>query len=297
MTRDQSYHPIFWIIYASPEKINSTLLKMSVDEINGSYYKGHTPLSFAIIKGSVHAVRRLIEKGADINHSHFNDYKPLLLAAVCGYEEIITTLILRPNIQPNITCRRQKNALILAICNNNTACAAALIASKKVNINHQDELGNTALMYAVLTHNQNITAQLAEQREIILKLKNHQSLTALDVATYIDEPTQVYHICRHQNSIPLFRFDQLCWITSQSLGYLIAEGKWYAPKDFLFLTFRPITLALSLYNLIFPSPLFRRAPIVPTKVKDAQSDCPYIHTIDLQPYAEIPRSRPRVGSL
>lgn len=297
MRRNHSYHPIFWTIYISPEKARSKIASMSVAQINHSTYENHTPLSFAILKGKIHVVKLLIQYGADINHCFSVAFAPILLAAACGHTEILSVLLSSEYIQPLVTCHNQRNALMWSIGQGHDDCAKVIIDSNKIPINAQDKFGNTALIYAVQTQNNALIAYIAQKYQTDIQITNQQSLTAMDIATLTGRPEQVYEICRHKKFVPFFRFDQLCWITSHSLGHLIAEGKWYAPKNFCYLVIRPLTVLLSFYAYVFPIPLIKKPTVKPSSIKDAHSDCPFIHTIDLQPPSEIPRVRARGSSL
>jgi ankyrin repeat protein len=55
---------------------------------------GATPLFHAAASGNTEAVRRLIAKGADVNHKHRdNGMTPLMAAAGAGHDEIVDALL------------------------------------------------------------------------------------------------------------------------------------------------------------------------------------------------------------
>jgi ankyrin repeat protein len=97
-------------------------------EINHSLYEGATPLCVAISKGEIDLVKKLIEYGADVNEKS-NGLTPLMIAARYNKVEIIKLLL------ANGASLKQKNeigitALKYAVLSNANEAAAFLKLSE-----------------------------------------------------------------------------------------------------------------------------------------------------------------------
>ena len=80
----------------------SSLIKRMVDlgaDIEKRNSSGHTPLSYACVKGRVYAVKELLACGADINARNLHGYTPILVAVIYDHHHVISILLSDPALQ------------------------------------------------------------------------------------------------------------------------------------------------------------------------------------------------------
>ncbi|CUG93667.1 ankyrin repeat protein, putative [Bodo saltans] len=136
-----------------------------------------TALHIAVEKTRVDVVRVLLEKGASIALSDFNDRTPLHIAALGGSVEI-TRLLLAASPEAGLAKTREKmTPLMLAAMRGHTDLVMLLTANVK-NVNDVDCMGNTALHYAAENDFASTVAVLIEQRADVDK-KNKEHVTPL----------------------------------------------------------------------------------------------------------------------
>lgn len=147
------------------------------------------------ILGDIKKIKYYIDKGIDLNCYQKNSMTLLHYACLDSDEEIID-LVLRNKANINALNRNQKNALIiLALCFNicdyelfvadrqkldeikeKSLICARLLINYSVNINHQDNEGNTALHHATSNGNEKIVRLLiSNQANIFIKNKSGET--------------------------------------------------------------------------------------------------------------------------
>ncbi len=121
-------------------------------DINARDERGRTPILAATHGNQADTVRALIMAGADINlQDHFLD-NPLLYAGAEGLLEIVM-LMNEAGADPTITNRYGGTALIPASEHGYVEVVKELLTRSKVNVNHVNNLGWTALMEAIVLSN------------------------------------------------------------------------------------------------------------------------------------------------
>lgn len=105
-----------------------------------------TPLIWAASKGSLHAVQKLLEKGADKDKTNLHGLTPLMKAAECGHIHVVKELIKNGAGKWHKSEQDQiddlpKNAMILAIMNGHIDLATECFMEDK------DEHGRTLNMF------------------------------------------------------------------------------------------------------------------------------------------------------
>lgn len=155
----------------------------SIDEQNA---KGETPLLIATHNNYIEAAKLLIDAGADINKQDSIRDSAYLYAGAQGKTEILAYML--ENAEPNqsVVNRYGGNALIPAAEKGHLDNVRLLLKDGRVDIDHQNNFGYTALIEAVaLTDGSELYQQIMQE---LLSYKADQSLrdnsgrTALDYA-------------------------------------------------------------------------------------------------------------------
>ena len=113
---------------------------------------GGTPIMFAALGNHPELVKRLIAAGADPNRKGSNGWSALTIAAAKGYADMIRLLV-SVGAQPDVLDVYRWSPLMRAVDNGHTEAVAAILSYDSVNLQQQDEAGNTALHYAVVHGN------------------------------------------------------------------------------------------------------------------------------------------------
>lgn len=138
-------------IQAAESGDTDTVLQWLKDgaDINTRDEQGRTPILAATHGNKVVTVRALIEAGADINLQDDIHDNPFLYAGAEGLLDIVKLLI-DAGADPAITNRYGGTALIPASEHGYVEVVQVLLTRSKVNVNHVNNLGWTALMEAII---------------------------------------------------------------------------------------------------------------------------------------------------
>jgi hypothetical protein len=112
-------------------------------------FQDRTPLMWASQEGHVGVVRWLLDKGAAINERDKTGFTALWLACRDGRPPVVR-LLLERDADPTIASNGDKTPLTAASRYDRLEVVRMLLghASAKININHRDDGGRTALWYA-----------------------------------------------------------------------------------------------------------------------------------------------------
>ncbi|MCD4664823.1 MAG: ankyrin repeat domain-containing protein [Bacteroidales bacterium] len=182
---DTSYKitdPNFELLLAASEGDTSkikALIEFGAD-VNYTNYDDVTPLMFAAQNGHLRSVEILIDKGANVNALPYNNVSALLGACISGHVLVVDTLILN-SADINTENLDGVTPLMYAVAYDDFVMADMLIFYN-ADIGKKDAEGNTALQYAVYYDNPEITEILLSNGANINTIDNN-GFTPLMVAS------------------------------------------------------------------------------------------------------------------
>lgn len=159
-----------------------------------------TPLHDASEKNDIEAISYLLENGADIEAENKLGQTALFTAAANKCSKAIYHLILKANIK-HILPDTKKNIIhcILDNCINlNPFQIIEYCICKGINVNAQDNLGNTPLHYAVKNNLIDI-ARLLLKRGADKNIRNSDKETPLDIATADGDAKMIQLLTNHNS--------------------------------------------------------------------------------------------------
>ncbi|HEY1382202.1 MAG TPA: ankyrin repeat domain-containing protein [Dongiaceae bacterium] len=109
-----------------------------------------TALLFAVQRGDTDLARYLISRGADLNAEADNHDTPWLLAGALGRTEMLAAMLDAGKVDYAKRNRYGGNALIPACERGHVETVRLLLSRSKIDVNHVNNLGWTALLEAVI---------------------------------------------------------------------------------------------------------------------------------------------------
>ncbi|PEJ54535.1 hypothetical protein CN692_19580 [Bacillus sp. AFS002410] len=153
--------------------------------INAQDSNGRTATMIATYNNDVKTAKVLIEAGADVNIQDQMKNNPFLYAGAEGLIDILK-LTIKAGADPTITNRYDGTALIPASEHGYINVVKELLTNTKININHVNNLGWTALLEAIILNNGNQTQQQIVQTLIDygadVNISDHENVTPLQHA-------------------------------------------------------------------------------------------------------------------
>ncbi|MBO2536844.1 ankyrin repeat domain-containing protein [Rummeliibacillus suwonensis] len=145
--------------------------------------RGRTPLMIATYNNDIEIAKVLISNGADVNIPDDMQNTPFLYAAAEGYWDILK-LTTKAGADPNITNRYGNTALISAAEHGNVEALRWLLNETKVDVNHINNLGWTALLEAIILGDGSKNYQQCVQ--LLLQHKANPNIADKDDVTPIE---------------------------------------------------------------------------------------------------------------
>ena len=150
---------------------------------------GGTPIMFAALGDHADIVERLLAEGADPNRQGTNGWSAVTIAAAKGYAQMITQLA-AAGVDINALDVYRWTPLMRAVDNGHEQVVDVLLSRDGVNVQQQDEAGNTALHYAVAHHNTAVAAALL-QAGADPDIANRENVTARQMALGSSVPSSL----------------------------------------------------------------------------------------------------------
>ena len=136
-----------------------------IDEVNE---KAETPLMIAVHNNQFELAKKLIDAGANVNQQDNIQDSPYLFAGAEGRTEILSYMLAQNTPNQAITNRFGGNALIPAAEKGHLENVKILLMDGRVDVNHQNDYGYTALIEAVALRDGSQVYQY-----IVAELLNH----------------------------------------------------------------------------------------------------------------------------
>lgn len=109
-----------------------------VDDTNAS------PLILATLKGSLHCVKLLLAKGADVNLKNWQGHSPFQYACSKGYQDV-AEFLLQNGADPNIKDNRNDTPLHRLASQGRSELMKLVLDQPGIDVNAQNKEGNTPL--------------------------------------------------------------------------------------------------------------------------------------------------------
>ncbi len=185
--RDKNQTTALIVAAAQNRKEIIQLLLNTFDiDVNVANRLGHTALMAAAFNKSINAVQLLLTKPSiDVNRTDCTGKTALIHAARTGAYEIVGLLLNQPSIAINARDKRISKdlkagtALMYAVAKGYTSIAKLLLSKAGIDVNIQNEDGDTVLMVAAIVGDQEIVQMLLERADVIVDSKDCSGKTAL----------------------------------------------------------------------------------------------------------------------
>lgn len=160
------------------------LLSLGAD-VNGKTATGGTPFMFASLGGFIDVVRRFSTMKIDLNAQGSNGWSAVTIAAAKGNERLLEYLL---SLETDVNARDiyRWTPLMRAVANRHNAAVMMLLSRKDIELDSQDEAGNTALHHAVAVGDVDLTALLIA-RGASVGLENHAGYTPAQLAAALPD--------------------------------------------------------------------------------------------------------------
>ncbi|XP_059473664.1 uncharacterized protein LOC132195582 [Neocloeon triangulifer] len=152
-------------------------LRVSLPSLHDTYI-GFTPLHIAAAHGLTRFIRRLKEKGAQLDIPDAKEQTPLHLAANNSQEEAIK-MLLEEGVDCNAKDNQGQTPLFLAAAAGNNKCVFALLKDVRIKLNETNANGETAILTAARNKHWGVV-QILIDYEADLELKDSNGHCALD---------------------------------------------------------------------------------------------------------------------
>lgn len=147
-----------YLAVAEPSlKTAKVLLDWSKTDVNALTQQDESPLMMAALKGHLALVKRIIERGGDVNKT---GWTPLHYAATGGHVEIIK-LLLEEHAYIDAESPNGSTPLMMAAMYG-TAAAAKLLMEEGADPSIKNELGLTAIDFAQKANRQDVVEAIAK---------------------------------------------------------------------------------------------------------------------------------------
>ncbi|MGE7022939.1 ankyrin repeat domain-containing protein [Solibacillus cecembensis] len=167
------------------EKVQD-ILKDTSYPINETNEKNESPLLIATHKNYIEIAKALIDAGSDVNQQDAIQDSPYLYAGAQGKTEILAYMLENTIPDHQVYNRYGGNALIPAAEKGHFENVKLLLVDGKMDMDHQNNFGYTALIEAVaLTDGSKVYQQIVQELlayNANKELRDNNGMTALDYA-------------------------------------------------------------------------------------------------------------------
>ncbi len=183
------------------------IIEKDRDILNWKTCEGDTPLMWAALAGNVLTTMTLLSYDADVFETNNNHYNALICAAMSNQEETgrdILDLSGTGGDEGEYTIRTHDDTEASIIMHSIITYVNDKMGKEKMEqlINHQDNVGSTALHVATLCLNVHCISELL-LNGIDVTLKDDRGLTALEALTILMDSIDRRHDCRDKLALCL----------------------------------------------------------------------------------------------
>lgn len=152
-TNNKHDTPVLWASRGNHIETVRRLIQLGAD-LNLENDKGSTPLYWAVRYGYPHLVEILAKEGrANVRQQRkLGLVSPIVLASALGFHDIVR-ILLENGADANVKINNDQTALHVASAEGNNDVIRVLLSEGKVDVNHADSNGNTALLFATRAAN------------------------------------------------------------------------------------------------------------------------------------------------
>jgi E3 ubiquitin-protein ligase mind-bomb len=138
----------------------------------------------------------IVEKSTDVNAQDKGGHTVLHVAIMGKSETAIKELVKRNDVDVNLKNNQNQTALHLtSVMKDIPIYLFRIILEKSTDVNAQDENGNTALHWAIMSKSEIATNQLLNYNDADVTIKNHKNQTAFDLCSESkDIPAHLFKI-------------------------------------------------------------------------------------------------------
>ena len=179
--RDKEFEDFIQVIFYSNSKDIELLIKKGDINLDFQSGAGITALMIAVENNNIGVVKLLIDKGVDLNVLNSFDRSALMIAIGCGNIEIAILLIKEDSLDINTILNPYRNILLFAIADGNEDIniIKLLIRHGNINLNYQNDNGETALMWLVFSFNNTALVELIIKEGADVSVQDNNGKTAL----------------------------------------------------------------------------------------------------------------------
>ncbi|MDR2807021.1 MAG: ankyrin repeat domain-containing protein [Puniceicoccales bacterium] len=170
--------------------------------INVKDNAGNTLLHVAMLQGNPKIVKLLLKQpGIDVNAQNKNRNTPLHLAAKSNNEKIVELLLSKSGIDINAQNKNRSTPLHWAVKSNNEKIVELLLNKPGININAQNKNRNTPLHSAVKSNNEKIVELLLNKPGIDINVSNKHKSTPVCLAIKSNNEKIVTLLRKHSANV------------------------------------------------------------------------------------------------
>ena len=152
--------------------------------VNQNIGNGSSPLIQASSNGNLELVKLLLAKGANVNKASKEGWTPLYEASYEGHPYVVKVLLAAPGIDVNKADKFGKTPLYGASYLGHTEVVKVLLANPGVDVNKADKRGETPLYRASWDDHTEVVKLLLRKRGIDVNKANNEGDTPLNAASY-----------------------------------------------------------------------------------------------------------------
>ncbi len=153
---------------------------------------GNTLLHIAIYSASHDIIKKILRKGANPNLKNEKSRTALMVAVLKGQKNIVKSILRNTRTDINLQDNVGETALFYAVKTvNRMAITKLILADDRIDLNVKNNNGDTILHVAVLFHNVDFVKKIIRKNPYIINKKNKKDQTALGTLQFSGRPPTI----------------------------------------------------------------------------------------------------------